>query len=130
MLWGLREHLRSPLVVRVVGEPGDPKVFSEHTAHLALPVAASVFDQAGRAGLSTARIARDCGLCLLPNAHRASGIGRDQLSTGEGRQRGASHTGFPGPAGLGEGLPLRPGAPRAACCPDTRRDAAFRLPAS
>lgn len=64
------------------------------------------------AGLSAAPIVRDFGLCLLPSALRASGTGRGPLSTGEGKQRGASHMIFSGPAGLPGGshsVPALPG---------------------
>ena len=66
----------------------------------------------GGAGLSAAPIVRDFGLCLLPSAQRASGTGRGPLSTPEGKQRGASHTIFSGPAGLpgsSHSVPATPG---------------------
>lgn len=133
---GLQGALGAPFVIPITEEPrlrgaeswGTPK-FAPSTR----PTWRSVrppHSRTSRAGVSAARIARDCGLFLLIRAHRPSGIGQRQPSTKEGKQRGASYAGSPGRArrpGGSHSVPAPPGPLAARIPPATLPSSASSL---
>lgn len=115
---GLQGALGAPFVIPIAEEPGPRGAESWGTPKFAPSTrptwrsARPPHSRTSRAGLSAARIARDCGLFLLPRAHRPSGVGQRQPSTGEGKQRVANHAGSPSRArrpGGSHSVPATPG---------------------